>query len=68
MSEPYPPASIPPQDLGWDELLDSRPDRPPQEVIDAVKHDLGLDTTRRVRYRGDHPDVNTASLRDRLDI
>ncbi len=64
MSEPCPPASIPPQDLGWDELLDSRPQRTPDEIRGEVNEALGIGT-RRVRY-GDHPDVG--QLRRELEI
>ena len=65
MSEPYPPASIPPQDLGWDELLDSRPQRSPDEIRGEVNESLGIGA-RRVRYRDGLPPVG--QLRRELDI
>ncbi len=59
-----------PESTGWAdlndlEIFDSRPDRGPQEMIDAVYHDLGLDSARRVRYR-DLPDLT--GLHHELEI
>lgn len=52
-------------DVEWDDLLDARPERPPAEIVDQVRHDLGIGT-RRVRYRGDLPPVG--EIRERLEL
>ena len=49
---------LPPQDQSWEDLLGARPQRGQDEVIDAVKHELGI-SARRVRYAPpDGPDVH----------
>jgi hypothetical protein len=48
---------MPPQDKSWDELLETRPARPADELQQDMRHLLGIDA-RRVRHGEELPDVH----------
>jgi hypothetical protein len=58
-------AGLPPQELAFEDLLDTGPALPPDEVREQVSESLGIGA-RRVRYAGGLPDVS--DLREQLGL